>query len=1397
MGGQELPNDMHKADPSVGISSSPEASITAMEKGHRAVKVMLNRKVESSARFLRLQRLSRQVLFYKTDNVWGKGAERPFGLSLHTIKDVHSLDHKLNTIMVVEKWRQKEMVRFDPNKVLLIYHGSEFVLQLIVVILETYDACSQWVCGLNVLRKEGLNVPHPLIIDRWLRREFFAMANPVSMTVPMKLMKPFIQQRLQCRISSKALLELTNDVIDFEAFVVACRRLTYSHQLFSNAFFSYSEDGQIVSVERFQHFLRWEQKDEMGKNSEQCYLFLRNYLRGLGPSRATDQPYLSVQEFLDYLFSRENGLLDPVHKRVNQDMTRPLCDYWISSSHNTYLTGDQLTSESSLEAYTKALLMNCRCVELDCWDGQKRGPSDLEIVVYHGHTMTTKLNLRDVLYTIRAYAFVASEYPLILSIEDNCTLPFQRQLASDLKDVFQDMLLTTPLDSDATELPSPEQLKRKILIKHKKLPVDSDGRVNSSTALVNTDDPFQDNDLLSNPDVQKKGVLYMKEKDGECWYPHLFILLPDRLCYYRCARDGSTFRPGDEESTNQNPNWQLQPKTEEEKGPPASEDIAVTSNPDELHMTEEWFHGRIRREQAVRILEENQSLGNGLFLVRESTTFVGDYSLSLLHSGLVHHCRIKSTQIAGVKHYYLLETKKMDTLYQLIGYYQKQPLITPKFRSKLRTPCPQPCPHVGEPWFAGDIDKQKAEEMLNQYPLDGAFLIRSGDKTFILSFRVDGLIKHCRLKHEGRLFVVGDHQFESLNWVVEYYSKNELYRGICLKYPVNAETIEKYSSELSNSPVGSYLELNGSDKCVALTRCAYTAQSDIELSFPAKALIIIHRKENELWWRASYCGKVGLVLMERVEILHPTWSNDSRTASQEVEVETLPLTQCLVEVFESSKPFSLRICEQAMAFDGRELVVAASSQEDQIDWLNSIMEVSRCANNKASLLRSKEKCLRIASELSNLVVYCQAVPFNPDRIPGKFYEMCSFCDSKLDRLVEKGLVRFNRHQLSRVYPNGARLTSSNFNPVPMWNTGCQMVALNYQTPDKYMQLSQAKFMVNGNCGYVLKPDFLLCEQYDPEKPETICSSKSMILTVEVIAGRHLYRKDKSKGIVSPVVEVEVIGLPCDCRAYRTSVVCCDGLHPVWNEHFEFDIKCPELAFIRFYVEDGDLVYPSTEPVIAQATFPVNCIRSGYRSVTLRNEHSEELELSALLLHVDIQYQGQLDSVQVCPAIAQVMDRLNIRKESCTIPSSSSCSIMPRSISLKNLTTAKSNGALHTSPSANSLRKKISSSSIKKFLNMHLKRRQIFPFIRFHTLEMTHFHYGPLCRAVHFPDHRSFACPFASADENGDRTRALEHVHLTVRKCQRYAIAAMCIFIIERLVPSLCHLIGLLCVSENF
>ena len=78
------------------------------------------------------------------------------------------------------------------------------------------------------------------------------------------------------------------------------------------------------------------------------------------------------------------------------------------------------------------------------------------------------------------------------------------------------MLVVAPVDKCETELPSPERLKRKILLKHKKLPEGADEN------FVVVGDPDSSN-LSDLSDSVKNGVLSIEE-EGE-WVPHFFVLV--------------------------------------------------------------------------------------------------------------------------------------------------------------------------------------------------------------------------------------------------------------------------------------------------------------------------------------------------------------------------------------------------------------------------------------------------------------------------------------------------------------------------------------------------------------------------------------------------------------------------------------------------------------------------------------------------------------------------------------------------------------------------------------------------------------------------------------------------------------------------------------------------------
>ncbi|KFM65271.1 1-phosphatidylinositol-4,5-bisphosphate phosphodiesterase beta-4, partial [Stegodyphus mimosarum] len=179
---------------------------------------------------------------------------------------------------------------------------------------------------------------------------------------------------------------------------------------------------------------------------------------------------MSKDGFIRYLMSDENAPVFLDKLDIYMEMDQPLAHYYINSSHNTYLSGRQFGGKSSVEMYRQVLLAGCRCVELDCWDGKG---DDEEPIITHGKAMCTDILFKDVIYAIRDCAFITSDYPIILSFENHCCKKQQYKLAKYCDDIFGDLLLKAPLPGHPLEpgrlLPSPNDLKRKILIKNKRL----------------------------------------------------------------------------------------------------------------------------------------------------------------------------------------------------------------------------------------------------------------------------------------------------------------------------------------------------------------------------------------------------------------------------------------------------------------------------------------------------------------------------------------------------------------------------------------------------------------------------------------------------------------------------------------------------------------------------------------------------------------------------------------------------------------------------------------------------------------------------------------------------------------------------------------------------------------
>jgi phosphatidylinositol phospholipase C delta len=286
--------------------------------------------------------------------------------------------------------------------------------------------------AIKVLCRKKLNINSS---DTHLRDQFNKADSHMLSSLDYDQFRAFIR-RLRKRSDIKAIYNIhkgRNDEMDFDAFV------------------AFLTDTQGINVDMHRNY--W------------TALFAKYCRKG----RDTETPLSEDQAATTMNFSAFQDLMmlpDVTgavnHHRTGQPLNRPFNEYYISSSHNTYLPGNQYMDESSTEPYVTTLSKGCRCVEVDCWDG-----SDGRPIVMHGRSFTTNVLFSDCIKVINDYAFRHSPYPLIISLEVHCNPLQQAAMAEIMRKIFGDKLVTVALDPESTVLPSPEELKNKILIKVK------------------------------------------------------------------------------------------------------------------------------------------------------------------------------------------------------------------------------------------------------------------------------------------------------------------------------------------------------------------------------------------------------------------------------------------------------------------------------------------------------------------------------------------------------------------------------------------------------------------------------------------------------------------------------------------------------------------------------------------------------------------------------------------------------------------------------------------------------------------------------------------------------------------------------------------------------------------
>ena len=244
-----------------------------------------------------------------------------------------------------------------------------------------------------------------------------------------------------------------------------------------------------------------------------------------------------------------------------------------------------------------------------------------------------------------------------------------------------------------------------------------------------------------------------------------------------------------------------------------------------------------------------------------------------------------------------------------------------------------------------------------------------------------------------------------------------------------------------------------------------------------------------------------------------------------------------------------------------------------------------------------------SSSLTDLLVYTEGVKYHgfSKLLDYDRREQFSVSERTALRIIKEtqaDWVKHNFTHISRVYPRASRLTSTNFDPIPMWESGCQVVALNWQTVDEGAIINHALFA--DGPGYVLKPPALRQKLQEPLERHR--------LRIRIISAQRL---PPSSDVY---VEVKLINDPSGPR--KTEMLRGPTVNPHWNEAFAFDLSTTrsklDLTFLHIRIFSR-----LTSSPLAQWVRPLATAPRGYHHLPLYDSLLSNYVFATLFVRIDL------------------------------------------------------------------------------------------------------------------------------------------------------------------------------------